>query len=150
MSRILLIAGSVFGAAHALADEITSALQERNHSIIRNDNPVANDLQADDFDWLLVVTSTTGVGELPDDLVPLYNALRNTPPRIAGLRYVVVVLGDSSYADSYCGGGLALDEALADIGAERITDTFKVDAMEHTEAEIPVLPWLLELPDVNT
>lgn len=149
MSRILLIAGSVFGAAHALADEITTALEERNHSVKRSENPQAEDLATGDFDWLLVVTSTTGVGELPDELVPLYNTLRDTPPRIAGLRYAVVVLGDSSYADSFCGGGLALDEALADIGADRIAEAFKVDAMEHTEAEVPVLPWLLELPDVE-
>ena len=73
MSRILLIAGSVFGAAHALADEITTALEERNHSVKRPENPQAEDLAAGDFDWLLVVTSTTGVGELPDELVPLYN-----------------------------------------------------------------------------
>ncbi len=149
MSRILLIVGSVFGAAHAVADDVTSALEERNHSIQRNEDPQANDLEAGEFDWLLVVTSTTGVGELPDELVPLYNTLRDAPPRIAGLRYVVVVLGDSSYGDSFCGGGLALDEALADIGAQRIAEAFKVDAMEHSEPEAPVLEWLLELPEAQ-
>ncbi len=149
MSHILLIVGSVFGATHALADEVTELLKAHNHQVTKNENPQAQDLEAEGFDWLLAITSTTGTGELPDELVPLYNTLRDAPPRIAGLRYAVVVLGDSSYADSFCGGGLALDEALADIGAERITEAFKVDAMETLEPETVVLPWLLQIPGVK-
>jgi len=146
MSRILLIVGSVFGAAHRLADDVTDALTEHGHDVERNESPLASDLESESIDWLLVITSTTGTGELPEELVPMYNTLRDVPPRIAGLNYVVVVLGDSSYGDSFCGGGTMLDEALADIGAVRIADPFRVDAMEVDEPESVVLPWLSELP----
>lgn len=149
MSHILLIVGSVFGAAHALADEATELLETRKHRVTRSESPQAQDLESGGFDWLLAITSTTGTGELPEGLMPLYNTLRDAPPRIAGLQYAVVVLGDSSYADSFCGGGLALDEALADIGAERLADAFKVDAMETLEPETVVLPWLLQLPGID-
>lgn len=146
MSQVLLIVGSVFGGAHRLADDVTTELEKRGHTVQRNEAPVASDLETGEFDWLLAITSTTGTGELPAELVPLYNTLKDTPPRIAGLRFVVVVLGDSSYGDSFCGGGLALDEALADIGAERISEPFKVDAMETSQPEEVVLPWLETLP----
>lgn len=145
MSRILLIVGSVFGAAHRLADDVTDALEELGHELERNESPEGSDLENETIDWLLVITSTTGTGELPEELVPMYNTLRDAPPRIPGLQYAVVVLGDSSYADSFCGGGVMLDEALADIGAVRITEVFKVDAMETDEPETVVLPWLLQL-----
>lgn len=146
MSQILLIVGSVFGNAHRLADDVSDALEELGHEVSRNESPNASELENEAIDWLLVITSTTGTGELPEELVPMYNTLRDSPPRIPGLQYAVVVLGDSSYADSFCGGGIALDEALADIGAQRITELFKVDAMETDEPESIVLPWLQQLP----
>lgn len=71
------------------------------------------DLEGFAPDALLAVTSTTGMGELPDNLMPLYCSIRDTLPAAwRGLPGAVIALGDSSYGDTYCGGGEQMRELL--------------------------------------
>jgi len=121
LSEVLVIVGSVFGAAHSVADDVIDWLKVSDVTVHRDEAPDATALASNPPDLLLVITSTTGNGELPDELNPFYATLRNTPPDIAGLKYAVIVLGDSSY-ETFCGGGLAMDEALLDIGANRVAE----------------------------
>lgn len=139
--KISIVVGSVFGTAHRVADDVIDQLQRPELLVQRNEAPESTAIETDPPDLLLVITSTTGAGELPEELVPFYNAIRATPPRIAGLRYAVIVLGDSSY-ETYCGGGLALDAALEDIGCVRIAGPLQIDAMETDEPEVSALAFL--------
>jgi len=117
MSKILLVTGSVFGAALLTADEIETALSEASHEVVRPD-PV------------------------PDDLLPLYTGLGTEYPRITHLSYLVVALGDSSY-DYFCGGGKTMDEAIADLGATQIEPPLTLDALEITEPEEVAPEWVV-------
>ncbi len=134
MAKVILISGSVFGTATLTADEIEDQLQNAGHEVVRPDPVSIDPLLDETMEWLIVCTSSTGNGDLPDDMLPVYTALLNDYPRITHLKFAVVALGDSSY-ENFCGGGLAVDDALADLGATRMADPLKIDAIEVSEPE---------------
>ena len=97
-------------------------------------------------DAFLGVTSTTGMGELPDNLQPLYAQIRDILPAAwRGLPGAVIGLGDASYGDTFCGGGEQLRELFGELGIREVQPMLRLDASETVTPESDAEPWLADL-----
>ncbi|MGC8120426.1 flavodoxin [Marinobacter sp. VGCF2001] len=143
MAAVRILTGSVYGGALLTARRIKQELESRDHTVTVLEHPTLDDITGND-DALLVCTSTTGQGEVPDNLLPFYADLREQLPQQPGRPFGIVVLGDSSYGDTFCGAGDLLEETLYETGARKVGDTLRIDALETMEPEAEAVPWALE------
>ena len=75
---------------------------------------------------LVVVTSTQGEGEPPEEAVALHKFLfSKKAPKLTDTAFAVFGLGDTSY-EFFCQSGKDFDNKLAELGGERLLD--RVDA----------------------
>ena len=96
------------------------------------------------------VISTHGEGDPPDDAEIFHEfLLSKNAPALAGLKYAVLALGDSSYI-KFCETGREFDARLAELGAERLGPVvecdldYEVSALEWAEGIVGRLPELLD------
>jgi len=141
LNNIQLIIGSVDGAAEFAGEMLEESLVSHGHRVRTASKPTLDQLVKLEDQLLLILTSTTGSGELPPNLRPLWRKLYTKNPQLDGLRYATAVLGDSSYADDYCLGGIELDSKLEQLGAERMEKPLLVDAEKTNYPEEPVTAW---------
>lgn len=99
---IHIITGSTLGGAEYVGDHLSDLLQEQGFDTKIHNQPNMSEIPAKGT-WL-IITSTHGAGEYPDNIQPFIQALQNTPPNTSALRYAVVAIGDSSY-DTFCAAG---------------------------------------------
>lgn len=139
MAAVDIIVGSVYGSAMSVAETLEKALIDAGHQVELHEDAELSDLNVANF-WL-VVTSTTGQGELPPDLLPLYEEIRSNSPPMPQLRYALAALGDSTY-DHFCGAGRQFNDLLQELQAQSVTEMITLDASETLDPEEPALKWL--------
>lgn len=115
---LTILFGSQTGNAAGLAEK-TAKLAE-NYGLL----PSVKDM--DDVDVnslaatrLLVITSTWGEGEMPDNAESLWQAASAGGPSLGGTHFSVCAIGDTSY-DEFCKAGHDWDQRLAAMGGQRI------------------------------
>lgn len=140
MAAIHIIVGSVMGTALEVAQTLEQTLTAAGHQVRVNPSFVRGQLDENPVDVILICTSNTGMGDLPQNIVPFYEHLKNDYPNVAGRRYGVINLGDSSYPN-FAQAGNTLDEALADLGAQRIGEPLVLDAMYIDEPTAEARAW---------
>lgn len=141
MAEVGIFVGTVYGNALLVAEEAETVLKGQGHDVKLFEEGTLEAWQYYRHHFVLIVTSTTCQGDLPDSIAPLYAAIRDTVGYQPELRYGMIALGDISY-DHFCGGGHKLDDLLQEQGASRIGELLEIDAMETAEPETVAVPWV--------
>ncbi|HED1544260.1 TPA: flavodoxin [Kluyvera cryocrescens] len=139
MAEVGIFVGTMYGNSLLVAEEAETILTGLGHQAQVFEDPMVADWESYTGKYVLVVTSTTGQGDLPDSIVPLFNDLQDMyQPH---LRYGIIALGDSTYAN-FCGGGKRFDALLQEQSAQRVGEMLMIDASEDPEPESVSNPWV--------
>lgn len=118
--RVTILFGSQTGNAKSVATELFEQAQAQGIAarLVNMADYKAKELKTESH--LLIVVSTNGKGEAPDDAITFHEFLAaKKAPKLRALKYSVCALGDSSY-EFYCQTGLEFDDRLAALGAEAV------------------------------
>jgi MioC protein len=139
--HITILVGTMTGTAEMVAQEVQTALEAAGHqATIR----MMDGLDASVFQGggtFLICTSTYGQGDVPDNAQALYNSLEADKPNLTGVTYGVIALGDRTYKDTYCQGGIRFDKLLTEVGARRAGEILTHDASSGTLPEEVAAQW---------
>ncbi|CAM3655700.1 FMN-binding protein MioC [Xenorhabdus thuongxuanensis] len=141
MNTITLISGSTMGSAEYVAEHIAEILENNGFSTEMLHGPSLEDLPLEGL-WL-VVTSTHGAGDLPDNLQPLADEITQQQPDLSNITFGAIGIGSSEY-DTFCGAIRSLEGLLEDHGAKRIGDRLEIDILQHEIPEDPAEEWVKE------
>jgi sulfite reductase (NADPH) flavoprotein alpha-component len=135
--RLTVLYGSQTGNARREAEKLAQAAEAAGLAVrlVRTDAYQTRELAGERL--LYVVISTQGEGDPPDDSIGFTEfLLGKRAPKLPELKFAVLGLGDTSYAD-FCGIARKLDARLAELGAQRIADVGQADLDIDTVAG----PW---------
>ncbi len=151
MAMIHLLVGSTLGAAEYVAEHIAEKLRLAGHQTRMHYPAQLAKLAAHDGDILLVVTSTHGAGDIPDNLQPFAHELAQQTPDLSHCFFAVVGLGDSNY-DTFCEGGKKMEQLLDHCRAIPLGERFDIDVTQYDipedAADLWLTRWLPLLPSV--
>ena len=118
--KLTVLYGSQTGNAKGVAQQVAAAAEAQGVTVSLVSMGDYKSKQLKDETHLLVVVSTNGEGEPPDDAEQLHAFLAGKrAPKLDNLRYAVLGLGDSSY-EFFCQTAIDFDERLAALGAQSI------------------------------
>ncbi|MBD9470021.1 assimilatory sulfite reductase (NADPH) flavoprotein subunit [Pseudoxanthomonas sp. PXM01] len=135
--RLTIVYGSQTGNARRAAEALAQQAEAAGLSVrlLRADTYPQRELASERL--LYIVISTQGEGDPPDDSIGLVEFIAGKrAPKLPELKYAVLGLGDSSYAD-FCGISQRLDARLAELGATRLIPAGAADLDIDTVAT----PW---------
>ncbi|MBK1880161.1 assimilatory sulfite reductase (NADPH) flavoprotein subunit [Pelagicoccus mobilis] len=129
---ITVISASATGNAAGVAKKLVAKLEAESLDVKLTSAGSYKARQLPKEDIVIIATSTQGDGEPPEEGVPLHSYLfGKKAPKLDGLSFAVVGLGDSSYPQ-FCQCGIDFDTKLGELGGERLLD--RVDADVDYEA----------------
>ncbi|HBO38277.1 MAG TPA: FMN-binding protein MioC [Pasteurellaceae bacterium] len=142
--QICIITGSTLGNAEYVAEHLANVLSQQDYPV-RLEHGAAHADVIDEKLWL-VVTSTHGAGELPDNLNPLFLQIERENTDLSTLRFAVVGLGNSDY-DTFCYAVDRVEKVLNAQGALQVCPSLKIDVLAVEDQDQYSQDWLPNFVD---
>jgi sulfite reductase (NADPH) flavoprotein alpha-component len=125
--KLLILYATESGNAEALAGKAKQDAAKRGFAVKILDMADATVEQLQNAGTILAIISTWGDGEPPQRAAPFYRALMaENAPKLDGVKFAVLALGDSSYAQ-FCETGRVVDARLAALGGSRAAARVDLD-----------------------
>ncbi|MEG3767002.1 assimilatory sulfite reductase (NADPH) flavoprotein subunit [Alteromonas sp. 14N.309.X.WAT.G.H12] len=121
-ATLTILVGSQTGNAKGLAQQFQAQAEQAGYSSKLVNMSDYKPRQIKNETHVVIFVSTHGEGDAPDDAVELHEFLGSKKaPKLAGLKYAVLGLGDSSY-EFFCQTGKNFDTRLAALGAQAMVE----------------------------
>ena len=134
--KITVISASQTGNAANLANQLTDKLKSASLEVNLVGAGSYKARQIAKEDLLIIVTSTQGDGEPPEEGVPLHSYLfGKKAPSLQNLSFAILGIGDSSYP-LFCQAGKDFDTKLEELGGTRLLDRLDADVDFQSVADV--------------
>ncbi|KIL32688.1 Sulfite reductase [Bacillus subtilis subsp. subtilis] len=138
LKEVTVLYGSQTGNAQGLAENAGKQLEQSGFQVTVSSMSDFKPNQLKKVNNLLIVVSTHGEGEPPDNALSFHEFLHGRrAPKLEDLRFSVLALGDSSY-EFFCQTGKEFDQRLEELGGKRISPRVDCD-LDYDE---PAAEWL--------
>ena len=145
---LTILVGTMTGTAEMVAQEVQTVLEAAGHAVTIR---MMDDLDAAVFQLgatFLVCTSTYGQGDVPDNAQEFFASLERERPELSGVSYGLIALGDTTYKDTFCEGGIRFDNLLTELGSRRVGEMLKHDASSGTLPEEIAAQWIVPWAEI--
>lgn len=125
--EVTVLYGSQTGNGHGLSKKLSKKLEEVGLQVTMSSMSDFKPNNLKKLQNLLIIVSTHGEGEPPDNAIPFYEFLHGKrAPQVENLQYSVLALGDTSY-EFFCQTGKDFDKRLEELGGKRLTPRVDCD-----------------------
>ncbi|MDQ0089131.1 sulfite reductase (NADPH) flavoprotein alpha-component [Paenibacillus anaericanus] len=136
--EVTVLFGSQTGNCHGLAKKVSKRLEDQGFQVVLTSMGDFKPNNLKKIQNLLILVSTHGEGEPPDNAIPFHEFLNSKrAPQLDGLRYSVLALGDTSY-EFFCQTGKDFDKRLEELGGKQLVPRVDCDV----DFDEPAAEWI--------
>jgi sulfite reductase (NADPH) flavoprotein alpha-component len=136
--EVTVLYGSQTGNSIGLSKKLAKKLEEQGLQVTLSSMGDFKPNGLKKIENLLIVVSTHGEGEPPDNAIPFHEFLNSKrAPKLDGLRYSVLALGDTSY-EFFCQTGKDFDKRLQELGGTVLVPRVDCDV----DFDEPAAAWM--------